>query len=179
MEPGARPHGALDGGPELVTQRLRHVEETVRPAAAAVMHEVGFVPEAHDAKAQKALHRQSPVHEPVVKGEIEQAEGAHADAPAVGEIAHGTGRPDAAVENKAEGDGRVRRREQIVRLETTAARAVMALVHGPEQRVPDATVQERGPCLHEAERGERRERPERDRERAFAHGAPRGAEALR
>jgi hypothetical protein len=115
-----------------------------------VVDPVGARNPAEVPEANEKPHRETPVNEAIVDHEIRDPEEAHADPGAEGCLAQHAGCALASDEDEGDRKRRVEDGERVVRLEPgpTWLRRVVRAVHGPEPRVPHASVEERRPEIH-------------------------------
>ncbi len=103
--------------------------------------------------------RKPPVDEPVVDEEVGEAERGRADADPEPDVEHSMAvdqHSKAAEKTQQRSGRRVRRRQQIVRIQRAVAGPVVRLVPRPQRAVPQPLVDERRPQL-EAQRSCQRE----------------------
>jgi hypothetical protein len=121
--------------------------------------------------AQERADRQASVNQPVVHHQVGEPEQAHAQPYAERDLAHDRWSRGTAPKQERDGQRRMQQAERVVGLQSPFAWLMMRAVHAPKPSVPDATVQERGPQVHEhrSNRGNRHPQ-ERVGEGTIAHG---------
>jgi hypothetical protein len=118
------------------------------------------------AKARERCDRETSMNEPVVHHRIGQAEERHADPEAEGHVAQKPLVRSTSVQNERNRDGRVKCGQHVVRFEARGTHRVMRAMYAPQEAVPHAPMEERGPWLHHRACDERRRDPN---ERARDH----------
>lgn len=118
---------------------------------------------------REEAHREPPVHEPVVHDEVGEAEEGHPDADADQDCADRPRDELTAPDDEAHRDRRMERGEYVVSLEPARSRGMMGGVDAPHRSVPDPSVEDARPRLHQACGHDGAEDAEYDRAR---HGSP-------
>ncbi len=135
-----------------------------------MMNQVRLAEKANPAPAPELADGESLVHQPIMKQQVSEAKDGHAQAPGEGELSREPWRAPAPPEDESDGDGRMCHREQVIGFPASAPRAsgaMMGAMKDPEPAVPDSSVQEPSPELHENRGGESNEEPE---EKEPTHG---------
>jgi hypothetical protein len=122
---------------------------------------MGIAHAAQPADASQEGDREPPVHEAIMHHDVGEAEDGHA-----GSRADGRSRDEpvhvASDHDERGGDGGVRRRERVVRLETPLAARMVRPMDAPERPVPHAAVEEARPWLHRGCHDQRERHAEQD-----------------
>jgi hypothetical protein len=98
--------------------------------------------------AKKEADGKSPVRQAIVNQEVRDAEAAHADADAEGELSREAGFAQAALEHECDGERGMRSGKRVVGLEATGPAPVVGGMNVPQPSVPHAPVQEPRPSVH-------------------------------
>jgi hypothetical protein len=102
---------------------------------------------AEHGEAREEADRQSPVNEPIVHDHVADPEQGHAGAGADRDRRKSSVQI-AANHDERSREGRMRRRERVVRLEASLTMRMMRPMDAPERVMPHAAVEQAGPGLH-------------------------------
>lgn len=133
---------------EVGTEFGGNVKEAVRPTIPIVVDLVGVAEETEVRKTSEPLDWKASVHQPIVEGEVEETEGGHPQAPAVGKITERRRSTQTTIQDEPGGYRRMGSREYVVEFETTCPGLMVAPVDGPQGAMPNPTMKEFGPKFH-------------------------------
>ena len=151
-----------------MTELARASEQAVGRGSFAMMNAMRRTNATEEAEAREPSDGETTVHEAVVHDDVGDPEERHADAdPAKDGAVDAV--PHAADDDERCRDRGMRDREDVVRFEAAEAKLVMASMQSEEEAVPDASMEEPRPELHERRDDQRDD----DRNDDLGHGRPR------
>lgn len=151
-----------------MTELARAGEQPVGRRALVMMNSMRGANATEETETREPSDRQATMDEAVVDDDVRDTEERHAD-PDPAQDGTVDAVHEAADDDERRSDGCVRHGQDVVRLEATSALFVMASMHGEEDAVPDAAVEEARPELHER----RDDQCDDERDDDLDHGWPR------